>query len=57
MLLQIQRLSNLKPAGSVFNKNRGSYTSAHVYLNLLNELKKSDKCEACQTIHHVFAPS
>ena len=27
--------------------NRGSYTRAHVLLNLLNELRKKIKCEAC----------
>ena len=27
--------------------NRGSYMSAHVLLNLLNELGKGIKCEAC----------
>ena len=26
---------------------RGSYMSAHVLLNLLNELGKRDKCKAC----------
>ena len=26
---------------------RGSYMSAHVLLNLLNELEKEIKCEAC----------
>ena len=31
--------------------------SAHVVLNLLNELGKSDKCEACRVIYHFFATS
>ena len=35
--------------------NRGSYMSAHVLLNLLNELGKSDKCKACRTIYRFFA--
>ena len=29
------------------NLNRGFYMSAHVLLDLLNELRKRDKCEAC----------
>ena len=35
--------------------HRGSYMSAHVLLNLLNELGKSDKCKACRTIYRFFA--
>ena len=31
--------------------------SAHVLLNLLNELGKVIKCESCQAIYHVFATS
>ena len=31
--------------------NRGSYISAHVLLNLLNELGKRDKCEACRAFY------
>ena len=27
--------------------NRGSYMSAHILLNLLNELAKREKCEHC----------
>ena len=29
-------------------RNRGSYMSAHVLLNLLNKLGKEIKCEACR---------
>ena len=35
--------------------DRGSYTSAHVLLNLLNELGKRAKCEACQAFYIFFA--
>ena len=31
--------------------HRGSYMSAHVLLNLLNELRKRDKCEACRAFY------
>ena len=31
--------------------------SAHVLLNVLNELKKAIKCEACQALYHFFATS
>ena len=31
--------------------------SAHVLLNLLNELRKRDKCEACGTFYFSFATS
>ena len=34
---------------------RGSYRSAHVLLNLLNELGKSDRCEACRAFDIFFA--
>ena len=34
---------------------RGSYMSAHVLLNLLNELGKRDKCEACRAFCPYFA--
>ena len=38
--------------------NRGSYMSAHVLLNLLNELgKKEIKCEACRAFYLFFATS
>ena len=36
------------PAGSVIN--RGSYMSAHVLLNLSNELRKSDKIRGLLSI-------
>ena len=31
--------------------------SAHVLLNLLNELGKVVKCEACRAFYHIFAAS
>ena len=31
--------------------------SAHVLFNLLNQLGKSDKCEACRPFNHFFATS
>ena len=34
-----------------FKVNRGSYKSAHVLLNLLNELRKKIKCEACRAFY------
>ena len=37
--------------------NRGSYMSAHVLLNLLNELEKVIKCEACRAFYLFFATS
>ena len=37
--------------------NKGSYMSAHVLLNLLNELKKEIKCEACRAFYLFFATS
>ena len=37
--------------------NRGSYTSAHVLLNLLNELGKSDKMRGLPSILSLFATS
>ena len=33
---------------------RGSYMSAHVLLNLINELGKVIKCEACRAFYHFF---
>ena len=29
--------------------------NAHFSLNLLNELRYNDKCEACQAFYHFFA--
>ena len=37
--------------------HRGSYMSAHVLLNLLNELGKRIKCEACRAFYLFFATS
>ena len=28
--------------------------SAHVLINLINKLVKSDKCEACRAFYHLF---
>ena len=39
------------------NIYRGSYMSAHVLLNLLNELGKRDKCKACRAFYLFFATS
>ena len=36
---------------------RGFYMSAHVLLNLFNELGKRDKCEACQAFYLFIATS
>ena len=36
---------------------RGSYMSIHVLLNLLYELKKEIKCEACRVCYLLFATS
>ena len=36
---------------------RGSYMSAHVLLNLLNELGKRDKCKAYRVFYLFFATS
>ena len=38
-------------------KNRGSYMSVHVILNLLKELGKSDKMQGFQSILFLFARS
>ena len=37
--------------------NRASYMSAHVLLNLLNELGKRDKMLACRAFYLFFATS
>ena len=37
--------------------NRGSYMSAHLLLNLLKELRKKIKCEACRAFYLFFATS
>ena len=36
---------------------RGSYMSAYVLLNLLCELGKTIKCEACRAFYRFFATS
>ena len=38
----------------LFKKNRGSYMSAHVLLNLLNELGKRDKMRGLPSILSLF---
>ena len=49
--------------GTIINKkrnlaiHRGSYMSAHVLLNLLNDLGKKIKCEACRAFYLFFATS
>ena len=41
-----------KQGGAHKRHNRGSYMSAHVLLNLLNEVgKKEIKCEACRAFY------
>ena len=48
------------PAGdhkAAISINRGSYMSAHVLLNLLNELGKEIKCDACRAFYLFFATS
>ena len=37
--------------------HRGSYISANVLLNLLNELGKEIKCEACRAFYLFYAMS
>ena len=39
----------------VTHVHRGSYMSAHVLLNLLNELKKSDKMRGLSSILIIFS--
>ena len=48
-------LSHAVASGSEIN--RGSYMSAHVLLNLSNELGKEIKCEACRAFYLFFATS
>ena len=43
-----------KKIGSKHNVNRGSYMSAHVLLNLLNELGKRDKMRGLPSILSLF---
>ena len=40
--------------GFIYNRNRGSYMSAHVLLNLLNELGKRDKMRGLPSILSLF---
>ena len=42
----------MRSVGSEINK--GSYMSAHVLLNLLNELEKRKKMQACRAFYHFF---
>ena len=42
----------------IYFSNKGSYMSAHVLLNLSNELRKKEiKCKACRAFYHFFATS
>ena len=47
-------VSSIVVSISFNNRNRGSYMSAHVLLNLLNELGKEIKCEACRAFYLFF---
>ena len=40
-----------------YSRYKGSYISVHVILNLLNELGKSIKCEACRAFYLFSATS
>ena len=42
---------------NVLPYNRGFYMSAHVLLNLLNQLTKEIKCEACRAFNLFFSMS
>ena len=44
----------MEPSLGLLFLNRGSYTSAHVLLNLLNEMSKSDKMRALSIILSFF---
>ena len=37
------KYSHIKGLHNISTRHRGSYTIAHVFLNLLNELRKRDK--------------
>ena len=57
MLLLILNTVNLfksTETNSHFQRNRGSYISAHVLLNLLNELGKRDKMRGLPSILYLF---
>ena len=43
--------------GDLKARNRGSYMSAHVLLNLLTSWEKEIKCEACRAFYLIFATS
>ena len=43
--------------GVTDKRNRGSYMSAHVLLNLLNELRKRDKMRGLPSILSLYAMS
>ena len=44
----------IKPDGKIISLHRGSYMSAHVLLNLLNELGKRDKMRDLHSILYFF---
>ena len=45
----------VKKSDEVYGTHRGSYMSAHVLLNLLNELGKSDKMRGLPSILSLFS--
>ena len=49
------RSAMLQPQVTTDAMNRGSNTSVHVLLNLLNELRKRIKCEVCRAIYRIFS--
>ena len=44
-----------QPKAIVIRRHRGSYMSAHVLLNLLNELRKRDKMRGLPSILSLFS--
>ena len=59
---QLQRIPFLRTVYDILciyleNRYRGSYMSAHVLLNSLNELRKNDKMRCFPSISHFFAMS
>ena len=47
-------LGSIRAVTSSIDRHRGSYMSAHVLLNLLNELGKRDKMRGLQSILSLF---
>ena len=52
----MERYLQMDPS-NIVKLYRGSYMSAHVLLNLINELGKEIKCEACRAFYLFFATS